>query len=168
MKHIKLILNLIFVMGLGLLTSKAQHSVNTTGGNASNETGSVSYSVGQIVYSAYSENDGSVSEGVQQPYEIYVITSVDELKDIDLAISVFPNPVEDRLRLLLTGQENHPQSEYYYHLLDINGKSLKLGKIIEDITLIDMSGTKPGVYFLQVTAHDGQVGLFKIIKRQSI
>lgn len=70
MKHKKLILALIFMMGFGLLTSKAQHSVNTTGGDASNESGSVSYSIGQIVYSAYADSDGRVSEGVQQPYEI--------------------------------------------------------------------------------------------------
>ncbi len=165
MKHTKLILTLIFVMGLGLLTSKAQHSVNTTGGNVSNTSGSVGYSVGQIVCSSYSENDGSVSEGVQQPYEIYVITSVDKMKDIDLIISVFPNPVADQLSLLVTGQENHPQSDYYYHLLDINGKSIILEKMIDDITLIDMSGMQPGVYFLQVTASEERIGLFKIIKR---
>lgn len=165
MKHTRLILTLVLMMGLGLHSVRAQHSVNTTGGNTSNEHGSVSFSVGQMVYSAYSTNDCKVSEGVQQPFEIFVITFIKEIDGLDLQLSAFPNPVYDQLQLLVTGKDCLLLSDLYYQLFDIQGKYLKTGRITDDISLIDMSGSKPGIYFLQVNASGGRIGLFKIIKR---
>jgi len=165
MIHTKLILTLVLMMGLGLQSANAQHSVNTTGGNASNENGTVSYSIGQIVYSAYADSDGKVSEGVQQPYEIFLITSVEELEELDLELTVFPNPVVDQLHLILTAQDLLQLSDFHYRLLNLNGKTLKSETIISELTLIDMSRKQPGVYFLQLHASGENIGLFKIIKR---
>lgn len=165
MTRTKLSFTLLFMMGLGILALKAQHSVNTAGGNVSNMSGSVSYSVGQIVYFAYAEDNGKVSEGVQHPYEIYVITFVDEPKDIHVELSAFPNPVADQLSLMVVGRNNHPQSDYHYQLLDINGKSLEAERMMDDITLINMGRKMPGTYFLKVTASEGKSWLFKIIKK---
>ena len=50
MKHKKLKLCAILLIGFGLTGLQAQESVNTTGGNASGSGGSVSYSVGQVTY----------------------------------------------------------------------------------------------------------------------
>lgn len=165
MRHKKLILTLVFLFGLGLQLSKAQYSVNTAGGNTSDENGSVSYSIGQIVYSAYAESDGKVSEGVQQPYEIFLITSVEELEELDLELTVFPNPVVDQLHLIITVNDFLQLSDLHYRLLDLNGKTLKSQTIISDISLVNMSGKQPGIYFLQVNASGENIGLFKIIKR---
>ncbi len=165
MKHTKLILILVFIMALGLHSVKAQHSVNATGGNVSSEKGSVSFSVGQMVYSAYSNNYCKISEGVQQPFEIFVITFIKEIDGLDLQLSAFPNPVDDQLQLLVTGKNCLLLYDLYYQLFDIHGKSMKKFRITDDISLIDMSGRKPGIYFLQVTASGGRTGLFKIIKR---
>jgi hypothetical protein len=52
----------------------AQENVNASGSNASGSGGSASYSVGQVFYQIHSGSNGSVVEGVQQPYEISVIT----------------------------------------------------------------------------------------------
>ncbi len=165
MTRTKLILTLLFMTGLGILALKAQHSVNTAGGNVLNTSGSVSYSVGQIVYSSHVDENGSVSEGVQHPYEIYVITIIDEPGNNQPMLSVFPNPVADQLSLMVVGRDNCPQSDYHYQLLDINGKSLKAERMMDDITLIDMGGKMPGTYFLKVTASEGKSWLFKIIKK---
>lgn len=165
MKQPKLILTLVFVMGFGLFALKAQHSVNTTGGNASNANGSVSYSIGQIVYSVYSNVDGAISEGVQQPYEIFIITSLEEFESIDLTLKVFPNPVDDRLHLEISGQDLHQLSDLQYQLLDVNGKLLKKERLIDHTALIEMGSKQPGAYFLIVTASDERIGLFRIIKR---
>ena len=165
MKHTKLFLTLFLVMGFGLLALKAQHSVNTTGGNASNESGSVSYSIGQIVYYAYSNVDGAISEGVQQPYEIFIITSLEELEGIELTLNVFPNPVNERLYLEVTGQDLYHLTDLNYQLLDINGKLLQQERLIDHTALIEMGSKQPGAYFLIVTASDERIGLFRIIKR---
>ncbi len=165
MKHTKRILALIFGMGFGIFAAYAQHAVNATGGNASNENGSVSYSIGQILYSAYSNSDGNITEGVQQPYEIFVITSIEYLDGIDLKLKAFPNPVDDQLKLLVIGQDRSRSSDFHYWLLDINGKSMKHERMSDKITRIDMSGAQPGVYFLLVTASEERIGFLRIIKR---
>ena len=165
MKNLKLLLALVVMMGAGPMMSMAQHSMNTIGGNVSNTTGSVSYSIGQIVYCHYSNHDCHVSEGVQQPYEIYVITSIHMPDDDDLSISVFPNPAGDHLILSVSGKDDHNLTDYQYVLMDMYGRTLKSGIVIKENTLIDMSDKKPGVYFLQLRTSKQAIGLLKVIKR---
>ncbi len=74
MRHKKLKLSAILLLGLGLTGLQAQTSVNATGGNASGSGGSASYSAGQVVYTTHTGANGSVAEGVQQPFETLQIT----------------------------------------------------------------------------------------------
>ncbi|MEJ5266144.1 MAG: hypothetical protein WHT29_12590, partial [Bacteroidales bacterium] len=99
MRHKKLKLSAIILLGLGLTGLQAQESVNATGGNAFGSGGSVSYSVGQVVYTTNSGTNGSVAQGVQQPYEISVVTGLEEAKGINLSVSAYPNPTTDYLTL---------------------------------------------------------------------
>ena len=52
-----------------------QQAVVTAGAEATGTGGTVSYSVGQVVYQTHAGTNGSVAEGVQQPYEISVLSS---------------------------------------------------------------------------------------------
>ncbi|MDD2634269.1 MAG: hypothetical protein PHW82_02085 [Bacteroidales bacterium] len=67
MRHKRLKLSAILVLGLGITGLQAQESVNTTGGNALGSGGSVSYSAGQVIYTNNTGTSGSVAQGVQQP-----------------------------------------------------------------------------------------------------
>lgn len=87
MKYKRLKFCAVLLLGLGLAGLQAQTSVNVTGGNASGSGGSASYSVGQFVYQTHTGTSGSVSEGVQQPYEISVVTGLEEAKGINLSVS---------------------------------------------------------------------------------
>ena len=84
MRHKRLKLSTVLLLGLGLTGVQAQTSVNATGGDASGGGGSVSYSVGQVVYTTHTGTSGSVAEGVQQPYEISVVTGLEEAQSINL------------------------------------------------------------------------------------
>ncbi len=68
MKNTKLILTLIFVMGLGLLTSKAQQGVVSTGGEATGSGGTMSFSTGQTDFIYFSSEAGSIQFGLQQVF----------------------------------------------------------------------------------------------------
>lgn len=70
MRNKKLKLSALLLLGLGLTGLQAQESVNATGGNASGSGGSASYSVGQVVYTTNTGTNGTVAQGVQQPFEI--------------------------------------------------------------------------------------------------
>lgn len=69
----------------------AQESYNASGGEASGTGGSSSYSIGQVFSTHHKSGKGSFSSGVQQPYEILILTGID-VRAISLELSVFPNP----------------------------------------------------------------------------
>ena len=69
----------ILLLATGLLwagLAQAQESVNAYGGDAKGSGGTVAYSVGQIVYTTHTGATGSVAQGVQQAYEISVVTGI--------------------------------------------------------------------------------------------
>jgi gliding motility-associated-like protein len=54
----------------------AQESIHSSGGDGSASTGSVSISIGQVVYNEYSSGTGTEVQGVQQPYDLVKVKSV--------------------------------------------------------------------------------------------
>lgn len=162
MKQYLLALLIIFIT----LPLSAQKSVNTAGGDVSNSTGSVSYSVGQVVFSSFSGNGAHITEGVQHPFEIFIITSITDPAGLMITLSVFPNPVTELLTLEIESPDQINPKEFHYRLVDMNGKVLKYKQVKEETTVINMGGHQPGMYFLQVTGNERHgVGLYKIIKR---
>ena len=162
MKHKKLKLSALLLLGLGLTGLQAQTSVNATGGNASGSGGSASYSVGQLAYTTNTGTNGSVSEGVQQAFEISVVTGIEEAKDIFLNVSAYPNPTTDYLELKV---ENLQLSELSYKLYDISGKVYQNKEIGNSITKIEMQNLPQGIYFIKVIdTKNKEFKTFKIIK----
>jgi hypothetical protein len=131
------------------------------GGNASGSGGSVSYTVGQIVYTSNANSSGSVAQGVQQPYEISVITAIEDAKDISLEIMVYPNPATDFIMLKI---ENYEVQNLRYQLFDINARLLQDNKIVGNETSIAMTNYMSATYFLKVTDNNKVIKTFKIIK----
>ena len=77
----------IVLLATGLLwvgLAQAQESANASGGDASGSGGTVAYSVGQVVYTTNTDASGTVSQGVQQPYEIFTLG----IKETELNISL--------------------------------------------------------------------------------
>ena len=82
----------LLFFGLGGL--HAQESVNGSGGEATGTGGTASYSLGQVVYTTNTGTNGSVVQGVQQPYEISTTLGINETS-INLELSVYPNPTNN-------------------------------------------------------------------------
>ena len=161
MKYKKLKLSAVLLLGLGLTGLQAQESVNATGGNASGSGGSASYSVGQVVYTTNTGTSGSVAQGVQQTYEISVVTGLEEAKGINLSVSAYPNPTTDYLTLEVKEFE---LSNLHFQLYDLNGKLLQNEKITGNQTSIVMSNLVPATYFVKVVQGNKEIKTFKIIK----
>ena len=162
MRRIRLLLSSILLFWIGLTGLQAQISVNATGGNASGSGGSASYSVGQVVYQTHTGTNGSVAEGVQQPYEISVVTAIEQTKTINLLVTAYPNPATDYLTLNIS---EFKLSGLSYQLFDMSGKLLSNEKITGSQTQIIMSQLVPASYLLVVK--QGNIGLktFKIVKK---
>lgn len=160
MRNNLLKLSSILLLGLGLNGLQAQESINASGGIVSSAYGSVSYSVGQIVYTTNIGTNGSVAQGVQQPYEISLTTSLEKSKGITL--SAYPNPTND---CLILEMKEFELSNLNFHLYDINGKLLQNNKISSNQTSIFMSTYAPATYFVKVIQGKREVVIFKIIKK---
>ena len=161
MKHKRLKLSAVLLLGLGLTGLQAQESVNATGGDALGSGGSASYSVGQVVYTTNTGTNGSVAQGVQQAFEISVVTGIEEAKGINLSVSAYPNPTTDYLTLEVKDVE---LLNLHFQMYDMNGKLLQNEKITGNQTSIVMSNLVPATYFVKVIQGNKEVKTFKIIK----
>ena len=147
----------------GLLWScfaNAQQSVNTAGNTALGSGGSVSYSIGQIVYTTISGSSGSAAQGVQQAFEISML----DVKNttFNVSLNAFPNPTTDNLTLQIN---NFTHETLSYQLYDMQGKQLDNGQITKQETLINTVNLPSSIYFINVIDQDNKkVQSFKIIK----
>jgi len=157
----KVKLSALLLLGFGLTGLQAQEAIPATGGNGSGSGGSVSYTVGQIVYTTITGTNGSSAQGVQQPFEISVVTGIPEAKDISLEIIVYPNPAQDFIMLKI---KNYDVQNLIYQLYDNNGGLLQNNKIEGSETNIVMGKYVSAVYFLKVSDNNKVIKTFKIIK----
>ncbi|MFN5627817.1 MAG: T9SS type A sorting domain-containing protein [Bacteroidota bacterium] len=140
--------------------AQAQESVNSTGGNATGSGGSVSYSIGQVVYTTNTANEGSAAQGVQQAYEIIPVDI--NQNEPKISLSVFPNPIADNLILQVNDFEG---STLNFQLCDMQGKQLSKGQIMAKQTQINTASLSSATYFINVVNQENQkVQTFKIIK----
>ena len=116
---------------LGILAF-SQTSVNSSGGSVSNTSGSISYSVGQIVYHTVTNTTGSVTQGVQQVYDISALNL--EENTFNFSLSAYPNPTVDNLTLKVG---NFSQLPLNYKLVDLTGKLISEGVISEQETVLE-------------------------------
>jgi hypothetical protein len=133
----------------------------TAGGNALSASGSVSFSVGQVFCSFNASTMGTITEGVQQPYEISVVTHTEEGLGIILECALFPNPVSDFLTLKIP---DYDYTGLCYRIFNINGDLLNGDNIYDPVTYISMSGLKPGIYIIRIINSNKELKSFRIIK----
>lgn len=136
----------------------AQQNTDASGGNATGIGGSFSFSVGQLDYITSTGSLGTVSEGVQQPYEILIVNGIEET---DIQLSVFPNPTNDFVLLTV---KNSSTDNMAYLLYDVQGKIIEKQQIDGTETPISMFHLASDIYFIKGLKNNTEVKIFKIIK----
>jgi hypothetical protein len=155
MKNILLLLLVVFSHGL-----HAQQVVSTAGSSMSNASGSISYTIGEGVTRTISKGDNTLTQGFHQT--TLTVSMINELKELDFTISVYPNPTTDLVNLII-GKEN--AVGLWYQVSDLNGKLVAQKELITNHVIIPFQYLKSGLYLL--TVRDGNLNLksFKIIKQ---
>ncbi len=153
---------LLFLLSGSTFTLYAQNNTVASGGQAAGIGGSASYTIGQIVNSSLTGSNGSLIQGLQQPYEISIVTSTTDLA-FDINAQVYPNPTTDQLVLNIVNQE---LKNLRYILVDIQGKTIASDRINKSASRINMSSLSNGTYFLRVFSNKQQVKSFQIIKNK--
>lgn len=161
MKKQSYYLIVIFLFCLGGI--QAQEAILASGGNATGSGGTSSYSVGQMVYTTNIGSNGSMAQGVQQPFEISAVLGIDDLLGINLSLAAYPNPTTDFLNLTITDMDYKNLS---YQLYDLNGRLLAHKKLKNNNSEITMKQLPSAVYYLKIMDNLKPVKIFKIIKTQ--
>jgi hypothetical protein len=103
-----------FVMG--------QETITTTGGTITGSSGSATYTAGQLVFNVITGAGFSIMQGVQQPYEISVVTGIENTNKINLECIVYPNPTAGLLKLSIKSSDHE---NFRYRLYNLNGVLLQ-------------------------------------------
>ncbi len=163
MHHRGKILFFVFLFNCYLGSLQGQEVVTASGGDASNPGGSLSYSVGQITFNYFVGDEGSsVAQGVQQPYEISIVTAIEHTEDILLGYKIYPNPTTGLFTLLVKPPLG---KDLRYQLLNQLGIVLQENNIDSEKTDVSLDQYSYTMYFLKVIRDNKEVKVFKIIKR---
>lgn len=135
--------------------SFSQVDVTSSGGDYTSSEGSVSVSIGQVVYSSL-EGNGYINQGVQQPYEFFFLDLSEQMENFGMHI--FPNPTSGLVNIEIA---NSLQSNV--KLIDVAGKEILQESSFIQSKLIDLSNLSQGTYFLTIT-NSNHSETVKIIK----
>jgi hypothetical protein len=139
----------------------SQQTIDASGGDATGSGGSASYSVGQIVYTTHTGSNGSISQGVQQSFEIFTLSNA-ALSTVSLSATTYPNPTSDYVVLAISDIN---LADLSYALYDIQGRPIAKATISSKDTQIDMHSLSAGTYLLNVNQNNQKLKSFKIIKQ---
>lgn len=161
-KSKKITILLFALCNVGL---QAQVTLSTAGGGATGSGGSLSYTIGQVVYTTMNGTTGSIAQGVQHAFEISGVPVKSEKNGIRLTISAFPNPTTDYLILKIN---TYNSENFEYKLFDSNGKLLDNKQISDKETIIKTTQWLNSTYYLSVYNEKSLVKTFKILKNRKL
>jgi hypothetical protein len=136
----------------------AQEGFSASGFDAVSTGGSVSSTIGQVFYHQWTENEGKINEGIQQPYEIFVVSVDDNLKT---SVLLFPNPTQD---FVLLKMENNVK-DFSYTLYSMDGKWLEDQKIDQEETVLSLQKYSCNIFLLVIYKGNNIVKTYKVIKQ---
>ncbi|NOT35959.1 MAG: T9SS type A sorting domain-containing protein [Saprospiraceae bacterium] len=148
-----------FVFSISFIS--AQSSVNSAGGNARSAAGSVSYSIGQLNYTFHNGSTGGIILGVQQAYEISIVSAIEKTDGVNLFVTAYPNPVSNYLILSI---DKYDLSNLSFQLFNENGACIINQKIINQQTNIATCNLAPGNFFIKLINGSKEIKTFKLIK----
>ena len=160
----KCIAPIFFLMFLGYLPGSAQKGTVTSGKNIVSSNGSISFTIGQIVYN--SNDNGSIYEtqGIQQPYEILTYLIDIEMDASLSSLRLYPNPTTSNIMIDI---ETIPSGNLRYELIDALQRVIHRGSITENLTSIDVETYASGIFLLRILSDSKVKQVFKIIKNNS-
>jgi hypothetical protein len=141
---------------LTTLSVSAQEVVSTQGDSYSNASGSIDFTIGEVVISTGTDGTNDITQGFHQTHWNFV--GLDD-RAPDYEAIIFPNPTEDVLNIKTSMFEN-----VTYTLYDGLGKLVMQDKLSAEQTPIQVSQLAPGSYSLTLSNETQNLKIFKLIK----
>ncbi len=147
----------------GLHAQQLHEALPATGGTASGSGGIVSFTAGEVGFTTISEaSSGTVAQGIQQAYEIYVVSGIEQDTKAGLAITVYPNPAEDQIILKVSGDI---KTDYQVSLYNLKGELLRNNIMENNQSKISINKLPSAAYFLKVTEEGREIKTITFIKK---
>jgi len=149
-----ILLTLLLVINLSI---NAQEVISVQGASYSNSSGSIDFTIGEVVTATLTNTNNILTQGFHQTN--LTVLAVDDF-DINFQARVFPNPAQDVLQLDIQnfGGLN-------YKLYDIQGRQLYSAVVGNKNTLINTAQYANGMYLLVILNENNQkLKTYRIIK----
>ena len=158
MRHLTLLAMLIIV-GFSYTQDLDHFVIGSDGGYAGNNQFSLSYTIGEVVTDLGRDtiNNADLTQGFQQSY--ISIVSVED-HDLDIDISIYPNPAVDHLNVRISDIDKANS----YSMYDMNGKLIRQESIRAKEFKIGFSRLSTGNYMLVFTDRDRRLKTIKVQK----
>lgn len=150
----------IIPIGLFLLTASlsAQEVISSQGDSYSNGTHTLDYTIGEPVIETVSNGTNDLTQGFHQTN--LVITKIEDV-NIDLNVSIFPNPTSELVNLTMEDFLG-----FTINLFDISGKLLQQKVLTDNKTTVSLDVYPKGSYMLTLTNNDNKkIKTYQIIKQ---
>ena len=158
-------------------TTPLMESFNSSGGTVTGSSGSISYSIGQVVYTYIEDHveqgiqHGELSQNIEEDEENNKPEDIDSVVEAEIIpespeinVLIYPNPTTDFINLATNGLlfENENNS---YQLFNYQGKLLMQNSISQDNTTIHLDHLSTSIYILHVYVNYTLYKTFKILKK---
>jgi hypothetical protein len=136
----------------------AQEVVSTQGDSYSNASGSIDFTIGEVIINTGTDGTNTLTQGFHQTNWNFVGLE-DHLSSYEATI--FPNPTLDVLNIRTSSFEG-----VTYTLYDAQGKLVLQDLLASEQTPIEVSELAPGSYSLTLNNATQNLKTFKLIKVQ--
>ena len=113
-----------------------------------------------MVYTSYTNNSGSIAQGVQQNYDIIALLRA-EITDIRLELVAYPNPIQEILTLKINNYNNELLT---YQLYDLQNKLYDSQPIKGAHTQHGINYLAVGTYLLSIQNEKALIKTFESLK----
>ena len=140
-----------------LTASLAQEVISTQGDSYANASGSIDFTIGEVIINTVSDGTNDLTQGFHQTQWNFVGL---ENYYPDVLASVYPNPTEGFLNIQTPNFEGA-----LYFMYDERGRMVAEGSLDNEITLFSVKHLLPGAYeLLLLKANGNKLKRFKLIK----
>lgn len=141
---------------LTTINISAQEVVSTQGDSYSNSSGSIDFTVGEVIISTETDGTNNITQGFHQTNWNFV--GLDNHVP-NYEATIFPNPTEDVLNIRTSMFEN-----VTYTIYDAKGRLVLQNALLTEQTPIRVSQLAPGSYSLTLNNEKQILKTFKLIK----
>ena len=134
--------------------------IGPSGATYENDTNKLSYTAGEVLVGAMTDEDGSYQLGNGYYPSLDLSTLNTETPELQLQVKVFPNPTKEVIYII------HPTEQFFeVKITDISGKQI-LQTPHQKHQPLSLQTLTTGTYFVTVTTRDSkQTNTYEIIKQ---